>query len=153
LSIAQPALQIYTDQQGLPQNSIRALVRDQQGRLWAATQDGAAYFDGRLWTPVAVPRALGSNFVTALAVTGESVWLGTPNGLCRYDALAHPSQPWRTFSLGSERANNITALLAIPDDRAGGCGLARMTACFASGMSGGSARQRPCRSRAVWCSA
>ncbi len=120
LSIAQPALQTYTDQQGLPQNSIRALVRDQQGRLWAATQDGAAYFDGQIWTPVAVPRALGFNFVTALAVTGEGVWLGTSNGLCRYDALTHPSRQWRTFSLGSEHANNITTLLAMPDDRAGG---------------------------------
>lgn len=117
LSLAQPGLRTYTDQQGLPQNSIRALVRDQQGQLWAATQDGAAYFDGQLWTPVTVPSALGSNFVTALAVTQEGVWLGTPNGLCRYDALAHPSQPWRIVSLGSERANNITALLVVSSGR------------------------------------
>ncbi|MGQ9898509.1 MAG: ATP-binding protein [Acidobacteriota bacterium] len=117
LSLAQPALRTYTDQHGLPQNSIQALIRDQQGRLWAATQDGAAYFDGHIWTPVTIPRNLGSNFVTALAVMGTTVWLGTPNGLYRYDTLAHPSHLWRKFSLGSDRANNITALLATPDGR------------------------------------
>ncbi|MCS7079384.1 MAG: ATP-binding protein [Chloracidobacterium sp.] len=120
LSIAQPATRSYTDQDGLPQNSIQALARDQQGRLWAATQDGAAYFDGRSWTAVPLPRALGSNSVTALAVAGESVWFGTPNGLCRYDVAAHPAQQWRMYTLGGERANTITCLLSVVEGVASG---------------------------------
>lgn len=120
LSIAQPATRSYTDQDGLPQNSIRALARDRQGRLWAATQDGAAYFDGQTWTAVSLPAALGSNFVTALAVAEDGVWFGTPNGLCRYDAAAHPAQQWRIFSLGGERADNITCLLNVVEGVAAG---------------------------------
>ncbi|QUW04345.1 GAF domain-containing protein [Chloracidobacterium validum] len=120
LSIAQPAIRSYTDQEGLPQNSIQALTRDLQGRLWAATQDGAAYFDGRTWTPVALPRALGSNFVTALAVTSEGVWFATPNGICRYNPSTYPAQQWKVFSFGNERANTVTCLLAAPGTTGGG---------------------------------
>ncbi len=120
LTLARPGTESYTDQDGLPQNSIRALARDQRGHLWAATQDGAAYFDGQTWTAVSLPHALGSNFVTALAVAGESVWFGTPNGLCRYTAGTHPAQQWRIYLPGEGRANNITCLLDVTENGAEG---------------------------------
>ncbi len=37
----------YTSKDGLPQNSIRGIVFDKNGFLWAATEGGIARFDGR----------------------------------------------------------------------------------------------------------
>jgi signal transduction histidine kinase len=37
----------YTDENGLPQNSIKSLVRDEQGFVWMATEEGLVRFDGR----------------------------------------------------------------------------------------------------------
>ncbi|OYT69992.1 MAG: hypothetical protein CFK52_12460 [Chloracidobacterium sp. CP2_5A] len=113
LDSARPAVRSFTDQDGLPQNSIRALARDRAGRLWAATQDGAAYFDGVSWTAVALPRELGSNFVTALAVTAEHIWLGTPNGICRYAPAA--AQPWQLYALGDGETSPVNCLLTTRD--------------------------------------
>ncbi|NOZ95559.1 MAG: diguanylate cyclase [Acidobacteria bacterium] len=61
---------------------------DARGFLWAATQDGAAYYDGRLWTAVPLPeRAIEDGFIRCvLGASDGSVWLGTrSNGLYRYD--------------------------------------------------------------------
>lgn len=44
-SLPQP--QLITDQQGLPQSFIPAIVQDQQGFIWMATRDGLARYDGR----------------------------------------------------------------------------------------------------------
>ncbi len=121
LDSAQPAIRSYTDQDGLPQNSVLALARDRDGNLWAGTQDGAAYFDGVSWTSVALPSELGSSFVTALAATAEHVWLGTPNGLCRYAAGAPPGRQWRIFILGNGDTSYIKCLL--PSSEGGGEGL------------------------------
>lgn len=37
----------YTDENGLPQNSIKAIAPDQEGFLWFATENGVVRFDGR----------------------------------------------------------------------------------------------------------
>lgn len=37
----------YTDENGLPQNSIKSIAPDSQGFIWLATEDGLARFDGR----------------------------------------------------------------------------------------------------------
>ncbi|WP_165939978.1 sensor histidine kinase [Dyadobacter psychrotolerans] len=36
----------YTDENGLPQNSVRSLARDKNGFLWIATENGLVRFDG-----------------------------------------------------------------------------------------------------------
>lgn len=40
-------IQHYTDQDGLPQNSVKFIAPDEYGFLWTATEDGVARFDGR----------------------------------------------------------------------------------------------------------
>jgi signal transduction histidine kinase/CheY-like chemotaxis protein len=72
---------------GLPQNSVQAILRDHQGYIWLATQGGVARFDGVRF--VVFDRSNTTAFqrenVTALAegIDG-SIWMGTDSGLIRY---------------------------------------------------------------------
>lgn len=68
----------FNDSDGLPQNTVSALTYDSQGYLWVATQDGAAYYNGRSWTVVNMPRRAVSNYVNTLAALSDgSLWFGT----------------------------------------------------------------------------
>lgn len=58
-----------------------ALAVDRKGYLWAGTQDGAAYYNGRTWTLVNMPNRTVSNYVRAvLAASDGSLWFGTNAG-------------------------------------------------------------------------
>ena len=46
--LARPALRTYTDADGLPENTIMAITVDDRGYLWVGTQDGAAFYNGRI---------------------------------------------------------------------------------------------------------
>ncbi|MCC6286612.1 MAG: hypothetical protein IT249_01880, partial [Chitinophagaceae bacterium] len=37
----------YTDQEGLPQNSVKAMIKDREGFLWFTTEEGLVRFDGK----------------------------------------------------------------------------------------------------------
>ncbi|NOZ78393.1 MAG: diguanylate cyclase [Acidobacteria bacterium] len=73
----------WTRDDGLPQNSVQALVQDRTGYIWIATQEGLARFDGvrfvifdRHTTP-----ALPANNVLSLALGDQDViWIGFRNG-------------------------------------------------------------------------
>ncbi len=72
-----PALRVFTDQDGLPQNSVECLAMDARGYLWAGTQDGAARYNGRTWTPVPLPGRANSRWVRSLlAASDGSIWFG-----------------------------------------------------------------------------
>ena len=90
VSRARANLQIVSDREGLPQNSIEDIVLDQRGRLWVSTRNGAAVYDGRHWTRHVMPYAERSNWPRSLAVDSEgSLWFGMEVGgfhrLDRYD--------------------------------------------------------------------
>ncbi|OQA32372.1 MAG: Non-motile and phage-resistance protein [Acidobacteria bacterium ADurb.Bin340] len=71
----------YDTRDGLPQGTIMALAYDAQGRLWAGTQDGAAWFDGQRWHGVDLPERGISNYVEAVLPTSDgSVWFGRQDG-------------------------------------------------------------------------
>lgn len=40
----------YTDENGLPQNSVKSIVSDSIGNIWLATESGLARFDGKQFT-------------------------------------------------------------------------------------------------------
>jgi signal transduction histidine kinase/ligand-binding sensor domain-containing protein/CheY-like chemotaxis protein len=90
-----PALRHYLRQtwqtaEGLPQNSVRAIVQTREGYLWFATAEGLVRFDGirltvynRLSTP-----AFPTNNLDSLAVAADgALWIGfRRHGLGRLDA-------------------------------------------------------------------
>lgn len=72
---------IFGDREGLPQNTVTTATVDAQGYLWVGTQDGAAYYNGRVWTPVTPPKAANSNYIRAiLGATDGSIWFGKNDG-------------------------------------------------------------------------
>ena len=72
---------------GLPQNSVQAILRDRQGYMWLATQGGVARFDGVRF--VVFDRSNTAAFlrenVLALAEDRDgAIWMGTDSGLICY---------------------------------------------------------------------
>src|SRR5262249_50831978 len=107
--LGRPALRVFTDRDGLPQNAIVALALDRTGHLWAGTQDGAAYYNGRVWTAVNMPDRAASNWVTAiLSASDGALWFATRGaGVAR---LANGA--WTTYRTPSGLPNDeVTALV------------------------------------------
>lgn len=78
---ASPDFQITTSREGLPQNSVMALTLDVKGRVWAATQDGAAVFDGHEWKTESMPERNVSNFIRCITLGKDgSLWFGRQDG-------------------------------------------------------------------------
>jgi diguanylate cyclase (GGDEF)-like protein len=79
---------VWSIQQGLPQISVQAIVQDQQGYIWVATQAGLARFDGVRFTtfvPETEPALPGIWIRSLLVDSGGRVWIGTYKGLAVYE--------------------------------------------------------------------
>jgi len=74
---------VWTQEHGLPQDTIRAIAQTKDGYLWLGTDEGLARFDGYDFVVFNKESgALPSNTVTALwAAEDGSLWIGTPGGL------------------------------------------------------------------------
>jgi ligand-binding sensor domain-containing protein len=74
---------VWTTEDGLPQNSVTAIVQTRDGYLWLSTFGGLARFDGVRFTIFnsANTPGLKSNRITALVEDRRGVvWLGTETG-------------------------------------------------------------------------
>ena len=103
-AITQYGHAVWTTENGLPQNSVRAIAQTADGFLWLATMAGLARFDGaqfRVFNLANSP-ALGDEHITAMTAGRDStLWLGTSSGIVHYSngqfqtlanagALPHP---------------------------------------------------------------
>ena len=76
--LGRPAVKSYGQRDGLPHHTVHTISRDQLGRIWVGTQEGAAYYDGRRWVPVPMPPASPSQFVRSIAEDPDgSRWFAT----------------------------------------------------------------------------
>ena len=76
-----PALRLFTGQDGLPENAVEGLAMGPDGRLWAATQDGAGAYDGRAWRTENLPDKARSNFLRCVAGAPDgALWFGRQDG-------------------------------------------------------------------------
>ncbi|WP_321474825.1 two-component regulator propeller domain-containing protein [uncultured Paludibaculum sp.] len=86
--MSQYAHRQWTQAEGLPQDTVRALAQSRDGYLWIGTEEGLARFDGMEFTIFTRDAdQLPNNLVTSLwAARDGSVWIGTAGGLARYHA-------------------------------------------------------------------
>lgn len=104
-----PYCKLFLDVDGLPQNTVHALIVDREGSLWVGTQDGAAAYDGKSWNRLDLPHPDLSNFVRALLETRDgSLWIGRQaGGLARYRDGQWVDVDFGTTGLADERVNAL----------------------------------------------
>lgn len=103
-----PQIQVFTDREGLRQNSVEAVAMDDQGYAWIGTQDGAMRYDGRTWKALDMPNPRRSNWVTCMVLPkGGALWFGTNGaGIGRWDGA------WKVFDHGDGLpSDNILSLV------------------------------------------
>jgi len=79
-----------TSTQGLSHNTVYAVTQDEQGFMWFGTREGLNRFDGRnLKSYYITTTSLGksTNQINALLSHQHDVYIGTNQGLYRYDSL------------------------------------------------------------------
>ena len=108
--------------EGLPQQSVWALLQDSRGALWAGTQDGLARFDGatfRVYRPNPTDAGtLGGGHVWALAETADgALWAGTDGGgLSRFDPATERFTTLRSGPARGALCGDAVYALAAADD-------------------------------------
>ena len=85
-SLTQFTRTVWTQADGLPQDTIRAITQTEDSYLWLGTDEGLARFDGYDFVSLTKDNAdLPSNSILALWPAQDGgVWIGTPNGLALY---------------------------------------------------------------------
>jgi signal transduction histidine kinase/ligand-binding sensor domain-containing protein len=85
-SLTQYTRTTWTQEHGLPQDTIRAITQTLDGYLWVGTDEGLARFDGYEFAVFNKAKGnLPSNSITALAAAEDgALWIGTSEGLAEY---------------------------------------------------------------------
>ena len=86
-SLQQHLLRTWNSENGLPQNSIRAILQTHDGFLWIGTRGGLARFDGVTFTTWKVGQSdsIPSDSITGLAEdTDGGLWISSDGGLSCY---------------------------------------------------------------------
>ena len=71
----------YSKKDGLPPSTVRSLVRDRQGRIWAASLTGLSQFDGSLWRRIGAEWNFSGGATAALVDHAGTIWIGAQNSL------------------------------------------------------------------------
>lgn len=72
---------VWQTEQGLPQNTVNAMLQDHQGYIWIGTFGGLARFDGERFTVFANSPGFSSARILALHASRSGVlWIGTVDG-------------------------------------------------------------------------
>jgi signal transduction histidine kinase/ligand-binding sensor domain-containing protein len=80
------AQQSWTIDDGLPQNSVHAILQTHDGFLWIATEDGLARFDGlnfRVFQQASEPALISGDICCLAEDSRNALWIGTADGLVR----------------------------------------------------------------------
>lgn len=73
---------VYTTDEGLVDNFVQAICRDNQGNLWFGTRAGISVFDGSSWTSYTKEDGLVSDNILSLATDRSGVvWIGSDAGI------------------------------------------------------------------------
>ena len=104
---------VFDERSGLPQHTIVDMLTDRRDYVWAATQDGLARYNGRVWEMVPLPHSMHSNYPRTIRRAGDGgLWVGSFDG-----GLAHLRDgKWTVFDTRSGLpSNRVRGLLETSD--------------------------------------
>lgn len=108
---------VWTTENGLPQNSVRAILQTRDGYLWLATLDGLVRYDGVRFTIFNTVNSSGlkSNRISRLFEDDDgTLWVGTEDS----GVICYHQGSFTTYTTRDGLPNN--AIWGIQDDGAGG---------------------------------
>lgn len=82
-AFAQDRFDVWTTENGLPQNSINAILQTRDGYLWLATHDGLVRFDGThfvIFDKQNTSSIVSNRFTTLFEDRYSNLWAGTEDG-------------------------------------------------------------------------
>ncbi len=87
--LSQYGLDVWQQEQGLPQNTVQAVLRGRDGYLWVGTQEGLVRFDGARFTTYdrrSTPELKHNSIISLAEGPDGTLWAGTNGGgiLCRH---------------------------------------------------------------------
>ena len=76
-------LDVWQTEQGLPQNTVQALLQSRSGYLWLGTQEGLVRFDGvrfQSFDPRTAPGMKRSSILSLYEAADGTIWAGLSGG-------------------------------------------------------------------------
>jgi ligand-binding sensor domain-containing protein len=108
-------IDVWENDDGLPQNSIISMTQTRDGYLWLGTINGLVRFDGVRFTvfdEYNTPDMNSSPVISLFEDSRENLWVGTENGVLLV-------RNGRVINLGIGRGSREQRLTAIAEDTAG----------------------------------
>ena len=107
--------EVWTTDNGLPQNAVYDIVQTEDGYLWLATQEGIARFDGAefvIFDKRTTPEIRNNDIWVLLESRDHALWAGTNSGLLRLK-----DGRWTRFSTADGLSDDIVR--SLYEDRNG----------------------------------
>lgn len=102
----------YTTDQGLSNDGITAIARDQRGFIWIGTLNGLNRFDGiefKIYKRTGKPADLPGNYIVNGGIKPDRngfLWISTNRGLYRFDPVREQGQTISLPLLNDQQADN-----------------------------------------------
>ena len=115
--LSQYVIDTWQTEQGLPQNTVQAVLRGSDGYLWLGTQEGLVRFDGARFTTYDrrnTPELRHNSILSLAEAPDGTLWAGTNGGgiLCR-------RRDGTSFRIGTEEGLGSLVVWSIAFDAAG----------------------------------
>jgi signal transduction histidine kinase/ligand-binding sensor domain-containing protein len=82
------ARQTWASENGLPQNTVQAILQSHEGYIWVGTEGGLARFDGvrfQVYNTRSTPELKSNNIRALLETQDGALWMATSDGVTRLD--------------------------------------------------------------------
>lgn len=105
---------------GLPNNTINAIVQDSLGFIWIGTNDGLCRYDGKSFKyfkeSLSKKSTISNNYIQSLFVDHKGdLWIMTDQGLNRYDPTTEQFESYLAQTSNGLSYNSVTKMIQADD--------------------------------------